>query len=109
MTEREIQRRVVLIFRAAGWHVIVFSQHRKRRINAPTPGVPDLYVIRPGKDTFWFETKGPKGKQSPDQRAFELTMRASYVGYGLGGEAEAKAIVSGSLAFNVGAQAKGPR
>lgn len=111
LTEREIQRRVVAIFRAAGWHVTVFSQHRKRHINAPTAGVPDLYVIRPGRDTFWFETKGPSGKQSAAQQDFQACVQEAGVGYGLGGEAEARALVSGTLVLNMalGAQAKGPR
>lgn len=97
LTEREIQRRVVAIFRAAGWRVFVFSQHRKRRINAPTPGVPDLYVVRPHRDAFWFETKTPTGKTSAAQDDFRALVQSAGIGCGVGGVAEAEGFVRGDL------------
>ena len=69
MTEKQVQRDVVKLYRKVGCEVVIFSQPRK---TMQTPGIPDLrvYLVRKGL-AWWHETKTPKGKQRLAQGDFQ--------------------------------------
>lgn len=65
--ERELQRQIVELLRAAGWYVRVFSAHR----SAPrqVAGWVDVAAFRHGV-TLLIECKSKSGKLRDDQAAF---------------------------------------
>lgn len=85
--EKAIQARVRKIFLAHGCEVYSLSQPRSTK---QTPGIGDMFVIhRRLRAAFWFETKTPRGRQSPDQVVFQEALSFTPTGYVLGGEAAA--------------------
>lgn len=70
--EAAIQSQIVQVLRLKGWHVWEMQKGSSgptgnRRVFC-TPGIPDLYVFKPGGKAFWLEVKRPKtGKLSPAQ------------------------------------------
>lgn len=91
MTEREIQRRVVALFRSAGCYVAVTSQNRTSRVSR---GLPDLIVLLPrGKGIVLFECKGLGGKLSKDQLEFANAAHYARVEFQWGGVGEAEELL----------------
>lgn len=101
--EREVQRRVVALYKSAGCTVYSLSQGYRpggagHGTTRQTKGLPDLYVFPPshhavrGVSPWWHEVKRPGGKQTPEQREFEdLCFNTLAVDYVLGGYREALA------------------
>lgn len=87
LTERGIQRQIVQLFRTAGCTVYIMSRVTTARGNA---GLPDLYVVKPGRGAWWFEVKAPHGRQSFKQRAFQQVVESARVRYWMGGLAAAQ-------------------
>jgi len=63
-----VQRACVALLKSVRATVIVTSQYRASRV---TKGLPDVYFLHPKVGGAWIEVKRPKGKQSPEQEAFE--------------------------------------
>lgn len=97
--ERDVQRRVVAVYRTVG--CIVWSLSQGYRPGGPrhattrqSKGLPDLYVMCPVRDgirrlVFWHEVKRPGGKQTPEQMHFQIACELRGIGYVLGGMPEA--------------------
>lgn len=67
LKECDIQRQIVDYLRHKGWFVAITSTPA---MTAATKGLPDLIAVR-GARTIWCEVKGPRGKQSDNQREFQ--------------------------------------
>lgn len=96
--ERNVQRDVKAVYEACGCNVANFSQGyrpggRRHGTTRQTKGIPDLYVFPPlghyQRTPFWHETKRAGGKQSLEQRAWQLACMTRGVDYVLGGVNEA--------------------
>ena len=84
--ESDVRRKVVAKLRTLGCGVMSTSSPKPSRI---ARGMPDLYVIPPrGKPPFWWEAKGPAGKASEEQVAFQRKHEPSGMVVIIGGEAE---------------------
>jgi Holliday junction resolvase len=72
LKEKDIQRQIKEWLEYNGWFVAVTSTPA---MTAATKGLPDLIAvkdsIRRRRRTVWIEVKGPKGKQSEHQAAFQ--------------------------------------
>lgn len=112
-TEREVHYEVKRAYEAVGCFVANLAQGyrpggKRHATTRQTKGIPDLYIIPPLRfdhavrypDTpygrrygrlqpWWMEVKRPGGKQSLDQKAFQVMCDERGVGYVLGGVAEA--------------------
>ena len=87
-TEKEIQAQGVALYRRAGCTVVHLSQPRR---TMQTPGIPDTKVYAPQcSQAWWHEWKGPRGKQSEAQRAFQVRAVRCGERYILGGLREAE-------------------
>ena len=81
LSEKAVQARVRRLYMEMGADVFSTSSVRRSRI---ARGMADLYVLHP-KFALWFETKAPKGKQSPAQVAFQHSCERAGVTYLCGG------------------------
>lgn len=93
-TEREVQKRIVALYRAVGCHVGVFSENRQSRI---PPGWPDLVVMAPLRistectQALWFhETKSATGRLSTAQEILHERLRLRGLQVVVGGQVEAQ-------------------
>jgi len=69
LTERKVQRRIVDLLRATGWHVTVTSTNR--RVQRAIKGLPDIYATHRGyKRSLWVECKAPVGDVRDEQRTW---------------------------------------
>jgi len=92
--EKEVQRRVVALYKSAGCFVYVLSQgyRHERGGTRQTKGLPDLYVFPPGCSLalpWWHEVKRPGGKPSPEQVEFNARCEARGVYCLIGGYRQA--------------------
>lgn len=92
MNEADIQHQIVDWLRQSGWFVAVTSQ---KGFSFATPGLPDVIAVKKHKwpvtavhqlmcvapRTLWIEVKGPRGKQRPEQKAFQEGLEAQYGEY----------------------------
>ena len=84
--ERDIQRAIKDWLTVQGYKVYrinngaVFNPKRKCYVFHGTPGVPDLWVVGHGI-AAWVEVKSDKGRQSPDQKAFQDSLVGTRVSY----------------------------
>lgn len=78
------------LMRALGFEVVCFSQKKRAKV---TPGIPDRrYYRRPRQSlretwpavSCWWEAKADRGRQRPDQRAFQEMVEACGEVYVLG-------------------------
>lgn len=78
LTERQIQAQVVEYARLTGWTVWEMQLGSERGGSVYcTPGIPDLYLTRPGQ-ALWLELKrGAEGRISPHQHARHAELRAA--------------------------------
>jgi len=74
--EKRVDRAVMAYLQMRHWHVTRLQQTRASKI---TPGVPDLYIMRPGHGAYWVELKAPGGRLSRYQEAWHLMARAAGV------------------------------
>lgn len=75
-SERQIQRAVVEYARLTGWVVweMLLGSAGNGRVYT-TPGIPDLYLFRPGA-ALWIELKRPRtGRLSVHQKARHAELR----------------------------------
>jgi hypothetical protein len=81
-TERDIQRRVVDLLRAAGAEVIENRSQKWDALagaiagNRAGKGTVDLVVAVPGGVTWWIECKRPGGKKTLEQEAHHARLRS---------------------------------
>jgi hypothetical protein len=92
--EREVQRRVVALYRTVGCAVYSLSQGYRpggprHATTRQSKGLPDLYVFPPTGAPWWHETKRAGGKQSPEQVGFQVRCDVGVTDYILGGTKEA--------------------
>lgn len=105
--EKDVERRVIALYKAAGCVVYRLSQgyRSERGGTRQTPGIPDLYVIGPeGWGAWWHETKRPGGKLRPAQAEFRRVCQRNGLGHVVGGVAETEQwLVEQGLARDNGA------
>ncbi|HEX9951232.1 MAG TPA: hypothetical protein VGB53_05645 [Rubricoccaceae bacterium] len=73
MTEKQVQRDIVVFLGLLGYLVSDFSQPRA---SMQTPGIPDLHAMGHGH-ALWIEVKTAKGVVSPAQAAWHDAARAA--------------------------------
>jgi hypothetical protein len=89
--EERLQRAVVqlltLAYPALRWRAIPNGEYRSPRTAGRLkamgvqPGVADLHITLPGGLTGWIELKSETGRQSEEQRNFEIAERADGAAY----------------------------
>lgn len=80
--EKELVREADRRMRAAGFHVVEYSQPRASK---QTPGIPDREYFHPARGLFvkW-EAKTPRGVQSPAQKEYQAWCDRCHVPYVVG-------------------------
>lgn len=78
MSERDTQKAIlqflalkrVLAYRMNTGAAVYKTAGKRRFVRYGTPGMADVVAFTP-QSVIWIEVKGPKGRQSPEQREFQ--------------------------------------
>lgn len=69
--EKDLHYDIIEECKRRGWPYV---HSRMDKVSTQSPGIPDFVIAASGGRTFWVEAKTKTGKQSTEQRGFEMML-----------------------------------